>query len=244
MPSVRIEDDAFGDIRYERLARECGLTDADHARGKMARLWRQCTAEKRYQLDREDVISVLGERGVDALLASRLGEMHGDKIRIRGTKGRIEWLDKLRNNGRKGGRPKKTKWKPSGFSESNPPALVTATASSPATAPDPEREPDAVTRLWDEQERLRAEVIPGSRGLGLTSDRRKRIASLLDSGHSEESLLACVREYAREERVNRGGWFNGDTNWRPDNVSRTLGRIGSRAPGSGVLPFDRKKPMT
>lgn len=39
--SVRIEDEAFADERYDALARAAGLADADHARGKMARLWRQ-----------------------------------------------------------------------------------------------------------------------------------------------------------------------------------------------------------
>ena len=46
--SVRIEDDAFSDTRYDLLARYGGLADADHARGKMARIWRQCTLEGRH----------------------------------------------------------------------------------------------------------------------------------------------------------------------------------------------------
>lgn len=233
MPSVRIEDVAFGDLRYPRLAAECGLADADHAIGKMARLWRQCTAENQYQMDPADVIAVLGPRGVEALVASRLGEVvAGGKVRIRGTRGRIEWLETLRENGRKGGRPRtarvtnaETKRKPSGSVDLNPLAPVLVLAPSPS---DPRDLPDVVVRLWAEQERLRAEAVPGSRGLELTADRRKRIRSLLESGHTEEALLACLREYAREERANRGGWFNGDTNWRPDNVARTLGRIGTR----------------
>ena len=252
MPSVRIEDDAFGDLRYETLAKEAGLADADHARGKMARLWRQCTAERIYHLSETEVCAVLGPRGVDALIESRLGEQTDRGIRIRGTRGRIEWLEKLRKNGKKGGRPRKasdeSKRKPSGFRESNPPALVTAPApvlaqeeegngpAAPAalplfverSAPEPVR-PDAVAELWAEQERLRAEVIPGSRALDLTADRRKRIAGLLKSGHTAESLRSCLVAYADEIRA--GGdsqWFNGESNWRPDNVARTLGRIGSR----------------
>ena len=140
MAAVRTESDAFGDVRYERLARLAGLADADHARGKMARLWRQCTMEKRYVLPIEDVIEVLGERAIAALTESRLGEEVDGGVRIRGTKGRIEWLDKLRKNGRKGGRPKKTKCKPSGSGESNPLALL---CSGSATAPvrDPDQPP-------------------------------------------------------------------------------------------------------
>lgn len=253
MPSVRIEDDAFGDLRYDELAAACGLADADHARGKMARLWRQCTAEKRYVLSRSVVESVLGPRGVDALVLSRLGELRSEGVRIKGTRGRIEWLEKLRNNGKKGGRPRKTntetKRKPSGFPELNPPALVPAPAlvlaqeeeegPGPATpaalplfgdqpGPLPSK-PDPVAGLWAEQERLRAEVIPGSRALDLTADRRKRIAGLLKAGHTAESLRSCLAAYADEIRA--GGdsqWFNGESNWRPDNVARTLGRIGSK----------------
>lgn len=250
MPSVRIEDDAFGDLRYDELAAACGLADADHARGKMARLWRQCTAEKRYVLSRSVIESVLGPRGADALVLARLGEIREDGIRIKGTRGRIEWLEKLRKNGKKGGRPKKTKSEtkrfPSGFRELNPPALVPAPAlvlaqeeerTPPATPgplalfgdDPPPAKPDPIADLWAEQERLRAEVIPGSRALDLTADRRKRIAGLLKSGHTAEALRSCLTAYADE--IRNGGdsqWFNGESNWRPDNVARTLGRIGSR----------------
>lgn len=132
MPSVRTEDDAFGDIRYELLATAAGLADADHARGKMQRLWRQCTAEGTYVLGDADVINVLGVRGADAIISARLGVRVKNGIRIRGTRGRIEWLEKLRSNGRKGGRPKGTKRKPSGSAELNPPALVTALVTAPA----------------------------------------------------------------------------------------------------------------
>lgn len=239
MPAVRIEDDAFGDARYDELAEYLGLQDADHARGKMMRLWRQCTQETLYALPAETVARILGANGVDALIRSRLGERQDDGlIRIKGTKGRIEWLKKLRSNGRfgkKGGRPKKNpQGYPSGLRNKTP--LATALALAPSTVLNQEREPDAIERLWAEQERLRSEAIPGSRGLGLTADRRKRIASLLESGHSEESLMACVREYAREARGNGGRWFNGETNWRPDNVARTLGQIGTDASPSPRQP--------
>ena len=98
--------------------------------------------------------------------------------------------------------------------------------------PTPAPKPDPVATLWAEQERLRADVIPGCRGLDLTTDRRKRIAALLGAGHTVESLTACVRAYAAEVKRDAatGQWFNGDSNWRPDNVARTLGRIGAKSP--------------
>lgn len=94
---------------------------------------------------------------------------------------------------------------------------------------------DPVADIWAEQERQRSAAIPGSRPLSLTSDRRKRVQGLLDAGHTEADLLAVIGEYAREARSNGGEWFNGDTNWRPDNVTRTLGRIGSQPSRSGAL---------
>lgn len=104
MASVRIEDEAFSDVRYLILAAKAGLADADHARGKMALLWRQCTMASTYVLDEAVVLAVLGPNGVTALVASRLGEETPDGIRIKGTEGRIEWLARLRENGAKGGR--------------------------------------------------------------------------------------------------------------------------------------------
>lgn len=250
MPAVRIEDDAFGDARYEELAEYAGLADADHARGKMARLWRQCTQETQYALQPETIARVLGPGGVDALIKSRLGQRMDDgTVRIKGTKGRIEWLKKLRSNGKfgkKGGRPKKNPdGYPHGFRDKTP--LATATALVPALVqdqipesppplrlipqePDP---PDTVEKLWAEQERLRAEAIPGSRRLKLTPDRRRMVQARLDDGHTEDDLLACLREYAREATKNGGEWFNGETNWRPANVTRAIGRSSSGSHNSG-----------
>jgi len=105
--SVRIEDEAFSDRRYDVLALMLGLPDADCARGKMAALWRQCTQQQTHILRAEMVCSVLGPNGPDALVKSELGVAVEGGIRICGTKGRIEWLARLRKNGKKGGRPRK-----------------------------------------------------------------------------------------------------------------------------------------
>lgn len=115
--SVRIEDEAFSCERYEDLATAAGLADADHARGKMARIWRQCTLETRHILPVATITRILGPRGVEALVEARLGEVVDGGVRICGTKGRVEWLKKLRKNrkfGKLGGRPKKN---PNGLSD-------------------------------------------------------------------------------------------------------------------------------
>jgi hypothetical protein len=105
--SVRIEDEAFSDRRYDVLASLLGLPDADCARGKMAAVWRQCTQQQTHILTAEMVCIILGPNGPDALLKSELGAPVEGGIRICGTRGRIEWLARLRKNGQKGGRPRK-----------------------------------------------------------------------------------------------------------------------------------------
>ena len=164
--SVRVEDEAFSDRRYNRLARYAGLADADHARGKLLVLWRQCTIEQRYVLPADDVRDVLGENGVEALVRANLGEVvDGVGVRIKGAQGRIEWLEKLRENGKKGGRPRKnqkvsrskttpeTKREPFGSENQNPPAPAPAPAPAPdnnvvATPSEPDLPPEAL-RLAD-----------------------------------------------------------------------------------------------
>ena len=136
--SVRIEDEAFSDARYAELAEYAGLADADHARGKMAQLWRQCTLEKCYAVSAFLVRQYLGADGVSAIVRARLGEqLPNEMVRIRGTKGRIEWLEKLRKNGRKGGRPNKYQKKPSGYSVGSPSGSPELNPPAPAPAPAP-----------------------------------------------------------------------------------------------------------
>lgn len=202
--SIRIEDEAFSDRRYDRLAKEAGLADADHARGKMAVLWRQCTIEQRHELPVEDVSDVLGPRGVDALIAARLGELVGDQVRICGTEGRIEWLGKLRNNGKYGslgGRPRKptrvSTEKPTRVRENAIPETPPAPAPAPAPAPSGEGEaPPPVpkpTRVFDS-------TVDQRRRLGdeLWADHRRRYEALRAELKLDVATLAIHGEGRRE----------------------------------------------
>jgi hypothetical protein len=101
--SVRIEDEAFSDLRYAILAKACQLADADHAIGKCARIWRQCTQQQKHVLSESFIVAVLGENGVQGLIDAQLAERVEGGLRIRGTEGRIEWLANLRRNASKGG---------------------------------------------------------------------------------------------------------------------------------------------
>lgn len=149
--SVRIEDEAFSDVRFEVLAALCQLADSDHARGKVAKLWRQCTAQHTYVLPESVVRSVLGPSGVESLLESQLGERSDGGIRLRGTRGRIEWLKKLRKNAQKGGKARAAKRQPNGShlqAKTEPPPSPPVTA--PVTANREERgSPGGLASLFD-----------------------------------------------------------------------------------------------
>lgn len=193
--SVRIEDEAFSDSRYDRLAVELGLPDADCARGKMARIWRQCTIEQRYELDVKDVITLLGDRGPDALVLSRLGEINGDSIRIKGTKGRIEWLKKLRKNGKfgkMGGRPKKN---PRGFPKE---PLRVPESDQNKTPPAPAPAPVSSSSTTPKKSVPAAEAITAATGRMLSSADQDRLRALLPLSDPElEYAVAETRKAPR-----------------------------------------------
>ena len=80
--------------------------------------------------------------------------------------------------------------------------------------------------LWGKQEAFRKASIPGSRFLKATPDGLTRIAERLESGATPEDCEHVLRVYAAESGKNPGNakWFNGQTNWRPDNFARALGQ--------------------
>lgn len=87
----------------------------------------------------------------------------------------------------------------------------------------------AAERVWAEQERLRSTVVAGSKGLKGTPDRLARICKLLTTGCSEQDCLDVLHAVAEQvtRDPSKAQWFNGETNWRPANFDRELGRIGA-----------------
>lgn len=219
--SVRIEDEAFSDERFDDLATMAGLVDGDHARGKMARLWRQCTLETRYVLPRATVLRVLGDRGVEALVSARLGEEVGDGIRIRGTRGRVEWLKKLRSNGkfgRLGGRPRTNpdgsrSGNPDGFStkpsrvrksaeNETPPTSVPTSVTATAKTPDPDKLSGASGRA----SRLDPTWVPSR-----SSPNESAEAKAKARGVDLRGEMAKLRDWAAGTGAKRVDW---DAVWR------------------------------
>jgi hypothetical protein len=111
---VRIDASAWGDLRFATLARLCGFADAEHALIKVAKIWSWQTEHytdeaPTYEVDLDTIESALGEGSAINLIRARLAEEGPLGFRIKGSKGRIEWLWKSRNASRKGGEATKRK---------------------------------------------------------------------------------------------------------------------------------------
>ncbi len=124
MARVNVEPIALSDSRFDLLAQLAGLADRDHALGKMVRVWNECQERESYVLPGQMLDAIFGKHLIgDVLTQSGLAKRtRGRLFYICGTRGRIEWLIKRREEGRKGGslggRPSKplgvTKPKPLG----------------------------------------------------------------------------------------------------------------------------------
>lgn len=145
MAKVTIDSDDLSndlthrDDRYRELATLAGTTKFD-VFGRMVRIWGYCT-EKCIRKLHPTVLNELAEHENFAeLICSekvQLAEQCDSLIKIRGTKGRIEWLKNLRENAKKGGDATKAKWKakrgPVGLSLARPdegPITTTTTTTN------------------------------------------------------------------------------------------------------------------
>lgn len=158
MAAVTLEGRVHTDPRYKILAKLSGITKGD-AIYKMVLLWDYCTEHETYFIDDITIDTIAEIENFHRKLLDvrvQLAEMFHGKIRIKGTKGRIEWLAKKRKNGKKGGRPRKpkanlsvTETKPIGLILNNPSATVTAIATSSATAKKPIIYSPEFLKFWE-----------------------------------------------------------------------------------------------
>lgn len=105
MASVSLEFAAFLDARFKILARLSGFSNFD-AIGRMCVVWMHCI-EKSETILPEVFIDALAE--VDGyaqwIVEADLGDRQEDgRVRVKGTKGRIEWLGRLREQAQAGGK--------------------------------------------------------------------------------------------------------------------------------------------
>jgi hypothetical protein len=140
MARVNVEQQALSDQsdpRYKILARELGV-DRWSALGRMCVVWNICQERETYVLELGIVNSLFDDAPClsEALVKSGLGKKHRYGVYISGSRGRVEWLANKRltgrTNGKRGGRPKKTKEEPienqHGLRAETPPALAPALA--------------------------------------------------------------------------------------------------------------------
>jgi uncharacterized phage protein (TIGR02220 family) len=174
--SVRIEPQAFTDPRFTVLAKRAGLADSDHALIKMARVWSWCTERCRYDIPYFFLAAFFeGDDPATHIVQAALGEWmdcsEPDQhppgcrhVRVKGTEGRIEWLEDSRSTAQAGGKARaatatrdekgrmvsqrsSSRLDPAGpavvqRSSSGRPAQSSAPSPSPSPAPrDPDPEP-------------------------------------------------------------------------------------------------------
>lgn len=157
---VRIDAEAWSDLRFATLARILKLADRDHALIKVARIWswqaENYTPEKpTYVVDQDTIDSALGDGGSAAMVRARLAEEVPDGFRIKGAKGKIEWLWKLRQSASKGGEATQAKRRSSheaghvasereSADQTPPPASGKPHGEATASHVAPQREPDNI----------------------------------------------------------------------------------------------------
>lgn len=140
MARVNVDSQALVDARFGILSSLMGLDDPDYAMGKMVRLWMQCIERETYVITKPVIVSLFrGNQDAPMwLVQSELAEEVEGGLRIKGTKGRIEYLAekraKARRNGTKGGRPAGGKRKPTLVSNNNQRRGVVETPPAPAPA--------------------------------------------------------------------------------------------------------------
>lgn len=149
---ANIEPEAWTDPRFLLLAKYCGFGPGEAGREvaivRCAKMWAWQTAKytpdaPTYVVDAAIIESFLAvDNAVEAMVKSGLAEELPEGFRIKGSVGKIEWLWKLGENGKKGGEATKQKWdrakhptekkKRSRTNKTGPSALAAARADAPA----------------------------------------------------------------------------------------------------------------
>lgn len=96
---------------------------------------------------------------------------------------------------------------------------------------------EAAQRIWAYQNSVRRAVMPRALDLRWTPAACDRVVKILEAGHTEEDcrgVLDSIADRCRTDERQRE-WFDGITNWRPDNFERHLGRVGIKTTQKGAL---------
>jgi hypothetical protein len=105
LAGVTVDRDAPGDPRYVHLAKLLRLANHYEALGRMIVLWSTCTALKTDTPPRAKIVVCFGDDAApDALVAADLAVQLSDgQVRVKGTKGRLDWFEDLPSQQRQAG---------------------------------------------------------------------------------------------------------------------------------------------
>lgn len=253
MAAVRIEEDAFTDSRIELLGEIAGYNRYE-ALGRIAHLWRVCTARNTYVLAEHFILGALGRNGVEALIGSGLGERTSDGIRVCGTEGRIEWLAQKRRAGSAGGSAtaqrkqkgssaaaKDDECSSSAAAESQHEDSKHAASDQPPTLTLTKEEIDLLVRDADLADQLISRIAannPGGKVAKLTTAKRseliqkwaKHVQRMREiDGHTHDEIQAVIT------------WCQGDSFWRSNILSTEKLReqwekLTAKMQGNGARP--------
>lgn len=155
---VRIESEAWDDLRFRTLARLLGMVDGDLALIKCGRLWswqaEHYTPEApTYVVDADTIDSALGVAGgAAAMVRAKLADEVPEGFRVRGAEGRIEWLWQRRQAAKAGGEATKRKR----ASKDEPPGSPVAQPSG-----EPNSSPLVIALVLDQGDQIQsAPVLP------------------------------------------------------------------------------------
>jgi uncharacterized phage protein (TIGR02220 family) len=213
----------------------------------MTRLWAHCTTRESATISPEDIDDLFGVDGVaDAIAQVSLAKNTGrGSLKLAGGE-RLLWLKANRENGRKGGRPKK-KPKNQGVSDAENQVVSenrkgSENTPAPAPAPAPAQGDDPATQVIAELNRLAGTSYRPS-----AESNRELVLARLSEGYSLDEVLAVVRD-----RVSR---WKGDEKMaeylRPGTLfrkSKFADYVGQAKSGGGrqqqlppPLPLERRR---
>lgn len=207
MPApVRIEKDAWDDPRYTLLAGYCGYARPRFALVQCAWVWSYCTEKGSDVHDAAIIDAHVQEPGFAAkMVKAKLAEKVAGGVRIKGTAGRIEWLQQRRASAALGGKAKATNRlaRASEVVEQTPAKRL----------PEPKQEPSNILPSVSLSSSVSLSRSEGSTHPSLAEASSVREASAASSDPVEEDRAAAVRGrkllwdvFQRDDWHHQGKW--------------------------------------
>lgn len=195
--SIKVEAFALTDIRFVKLAKLVGLADGDHARSKLEHVWAHCTFHQVHYLSETDFDLIAKVDGIARAAADSSIDLavHTERgYRVKGLRGRIEWIKNLRDNAKKGGGQTRAKWQAKRKAKEGPeagpdegPITITTSLTTPITQ---ERDNSLLSRAVP-AEAIELAVLLAA----LLEARSKDQPKALSEGNRKETIASWSRTF-------------------------------------------------